>query len=62
MARGSMRRSNASTSAWPRTSARMTKKSSMNVVIFRPPAVPADPPPMSISTSTPRRVPSFISS
>ena len=54
--RWSMRRSKATTSSSPRTSATMTKNRTMNVVTFRPPAVPADPPPTNISMIVPSSV------
>ena len=55
-----MRRPKAVASASPRTSAKITKNSSMNVVTLMPPAVPADPPPMNMSISVPSSVPSCI--
>ena len=43
----------------PRSSVIMMKKSTANVVTLMPPAVPAGPPPMNISTSMPSQVSSF---
>ena len=57
--RSPMRRSKACTSRSPRTSAQMTKNSSTKVVTLMPPAVPAEPPPMNISTTVISSVPSL---